>query len=302
MSSSSLSDREKAGLHGPVKMMVDEYSTTVFDRNGKTLEWRGNTSHGHVERTYVYDDNDRLIRVTGSAGDHEDKFRYHGRGKTQIRHVPQRPDQRSRAFGIFVWFDSISEGDSLSDGGTVETTYNELDQPVEKRVFDDEGKQLFRVEYLHDANGRLSEEKLISENPLLPKALRDQIPIEQRAAAIAEWKAKVEEISQRTGLFGNAGRAYVYTERGQIAERHMRMGAIREDLTFSYNERGDISEWTMETSGLPYEASVEARPPLKCRRVYEYDSFGNWTSMSETSESSGNETTHTRIRQLSYHL
>lgn len=302
MSSSSLSDREKAWLRGPVKTIVDDYSTTVFDRNGKTLKWRGNTPHGHMERTYVYDENERLVRVTGSDGDHDDEFRYDSQGKTQIRHIPVRPVQQSRAFGISVWFDAISEGEALTDGGTVETTYNERDQPVEKRIFDDEGMLLSRVEYIYNADGRLSEEKLITENLRFPSAFRDQIPIEQRAAVLADRKTKVEEIMQRNGLSGNAERVYVYNVRGRIAERHMRMGSVREDLTFSYNERGDISEWTMETSGLPYEASVEARPPLKCRRVYEYDSFGNWTSMSETSESSGNETTHTRIRQLSYHL
>jgi hypothetical protein len=164
MSSSSLSDREKAGLRGPVKTIVDNYSTTVFDRNGKTLEWRGNTLHGRVERTYVYE-NERLIRVTGRAGDHEDEFRYDGQGKTQLRHIPARPDQQSRAFGIFVWFDAISEGDALTDGGTVETTYNERDQPVEKRVFDDEGTLLFRVEYVYHANDRLSEEKFQGISP-----------------------------------------------------------------------------------------------------------------------------------------
>ena len=306
MSSSSLSDRERAGLRGLVKTIVDDYSTTVFDRTGKTLEWRGNTSHGRVERTYVYDDIDRLVRVTGSAGDHEDQFRYDGPGKTQIRHIPARPDQRSRAFGIFVWFDSISEGEALTDGGRVETTYNERDQPVEKRLFDDEGMLFSRIEYLYNANGRLSEERLISENLSLPRAFRDQIPIEQRAAALAELKTKLEEIKQRTGLFGNAERAYVYNGRSQIAERHMRMGSIREDLTFSYNEQGDISELTIRTSGFPDPASVDMQSPVeqapvKCRRVYEYDSFGNWTSVIETSELSGNVTTHKRVRQLTYH-
>lgn len=136
MSSSSLFDCEKGGLRGPVQTIVDEYSTTVFDRNGKTVEGRGNTSHGRVERTYVYDQNERLIRVRGSSGDQDDEFRYDGRGKRQIRHVPPRPDRQSRAFGVSGWFDAISEGEGLTDGGTVETTYNERDEPVGKRLFD----------------------------------------------------------------------------------------------------------------------------------------------------------------------
>jgi hypothetical protein len=254
-----------------------------------------------VERTYVYDNNERLVRVRGSSGDHDDEFRYDGEGKTQIRHIPPRPDQRSRAFGVSVWFDAISEGEGLADGGIVETTYNERDWPVEKRIFNDEGTLLFRVVYVRDENGRLSEEKLISENPDIPKTLRDQIPINQRAAVLTEIRKKFEEKVQQAGLFGSAERAYVYDERGQVAERHMRQGSIREDLTFSYNEPGDISELQRQTSGFPHKASEETRSLLKLRRTYEYDGFGNWTGMTETSELSGNTATHKRIRQLTYH-
>jgi hypothetical protein len=39
-----------------------------------------------------------------------------------------------------LWLGStVSEGDTLSDGGTVEPTYNEPDQPGEARILDDEG-------------------------------------------------------------------------------------------------------------------------------------------------------------------
>ena len=54
-----------------------------------------------------------------------------------------------------TWFDAISEGEALTDGGTVETTYNEPDEPVDKKLFDDEGTLLFRVVYIRDENGRL---------------------------------------------------------------------------------------------------------------------------------------------------
>jgi len=301
MNSPLLSDCEKGGLRGPVKTIVDEYSTTVFDQKGKTVEWRGNTAHGRVERTYVYDQNERLIRVRGSSGDHDDEFRYEGRGKTQIRRVPARPDLQSRAFAVSPWFDAVSEGELLTDGGTVESTYNERDEPVEKRLFDDEGTLLFRVVYIRDENGRLGEEKLITENHAIPKTLRDQIPIGERASVLAVMRNKFEEMGQHTGLFGNAERAYVYNERGDVAERHMRHGSIREDVTFSYNERGDINELTIQTSGFPHEASIETRSLLKFRRTYEYDSFGNWTSMTETSESHGKTATRKRVRQLAYH-
>ena len=65
-----------------------------FDRDGKILEWSGNSSHGRVERKYIYDDGGKLIRISGSNGDYRDEFRYDERGrKTRIRVVPARPEQ-----------------------------------------------------------------------------------------------------------------------------------------------------------------------------------------------------------------
>jgi hypothetical protein len=81
----------------------------------------------------------------------------------------------------------------------------------------------------------------------------------------------------------------------------MRQGSICEDMTFSYNERGDISELTIRTRGFPRVASEEMQLALRFRRTYEYDIFGNWTSMTEISESSGNTATRKHIRQLTYH-
>jgi YD repeat-containing protein len=302
MKSLQTSDRERAELRGPVKTIVDDWSTTVFDRDGKILEWRGNTSRGNSERTYSYDENGKLIRITGSNGDQLDEFRYDEQGRmTQIRHVAARPERGAGAFGISVWFDAISEGDTLTDGGTVETTHNERGQPVERRIVDDEGMLLFRIVHLYDANGRLGEERLVSENPSLPKAFRDQIPSEQRAAALAQIKMEFESIGRQNGLFGNAERTYVYNGQGRVAERHMRMGPIREDLMWTFNDRGDMIELTRRTSGFPHELGGQPEPQLKCGYFYEYDQHGNWMSRNETVEVGGRTTTHTQVRYLTYH-
>src|ERR1035438_2962947 len=148
-----------------------------------------------------------------------------------------------------VWLDAASEGEMLSDGGTVETIYNEHDQPVEKRVLDEEGVLLFRAEYVYDGSGRLSEEKLIAENPHFPKTFRDQIPIEQRADLLAQMAAQFREMAQSAGFFGNVKRTCLYSELGQISERRMSAGLNHEILTFSYNQRGDIAEFTREMTG-----------------------------------------------------
>jgi len=302
MKSLPASDREKAELRGPVKTIVDDWSTTVFNRDGKILEWRGNASHGNSERTYSYDENGKLIRITGSNGDQLDEFRYDEQGRmTQIRHVPARPGRGAGAYSIRVWFDAISEGDILTDGGTVETSYDARGQPVERRIVDDEGMLLFRIVHLCDANGRLGVERLVSENPPLPKAFRDQIPSEQRAAVLAQIKTEFERMGQQTGLFGNLERTYVYNGQGRAAERHMRVGPIREDLMWTFNDRGDMIELTSRTSGFPHELGGQPERQLKWGYFYEYDEHGNWMSRNVTSEVGGRITTHTQVRHLTYH-
>lgn len=302
MKSISPSDRERAELRGSVRTIVDDWSTTVFDRDGKIIAWHGNTLLGHSERTYSYEENGKLIRITGSNTDQLDEFRYDEQGRmTQIRHVPARTEG-ARATGFGIYFEAISEGHTLTDGGTVETRYNERGQPVERRILDGEGTLLFRIVHLYDANGRLSEERLVSENPSLPKAFRDQIPAEQLAAVFTQMKMEFDRIRQQTGLFGNAERTYVYDGQDRATERHMRMGPIREDLTWTFNDRGDMIESTARTSGFPHDLGVQPELEVsKSRYSYEYDEHGNWTSRSDTWEVGGNTTTHTQVRHLTYH-
>jgi hypothetical protein len=276
---SPISDRERCGLRGPVKSVIDEWSTTVFDRDGKILEWSGNSSRGPVNRKYIYDQSGRLLRISGSNGDHTDEFRYdqHGR-KTRIRRVPARPEQGGRAFGVGAAFDAVGEGDTLDDGGTVETTYNEHDQPVEARILADEGLVLLRIVYAYDAAGRLSQERLTAENLPLPKAFRDQIPVEHRAAALEQMKTQLAEISQRTGLSGDAERNYVYDDAGNMVERHMRKGSIREDITWKYNQFEDAIEWTRTAGGFPHPTGEISEPALAT--THKVPTAARWTFLS----------------------
>jgi hypothetical protein len=108
-------------------------------------------------------------------------------------------------------------------------------------------------------------------------------------------------MGQQTGLFGNVERTYVYDNQGRVAERHMRMGTIHEDLMWTLNDRGDVIELTRRTSGFPHELSGQPELQLKCRYYYEYDEYGNWMSRNETSEVGGRTTTHTQVRHLTYH-
>ena len=302
MNSALPSDREKAELRGPVKTLVDDCGTTVFDRAGKIVEWRGNTFRGNSERTYAYDQDGKLIRISGSNGDHIDEFHYDEQGRmTQIRRVPARPERRNSATDAAIIFEATSEGYILTNGGTVETSYNERGQPVERRIVDDEGMLLSRILHTYDASGRVSEERLIIENFGFPRALRDQIPAGQRASVFAQLKKELERAGEGAGLFGNAERTYVYDDEGRLAERHMRVGPFREDQAWTFNARGEMIELRTRMSGFPGELGKQPDLQRTYRYSYVYDDYGNWTSKVETSEGAGSTGTRTLVRHLTYH-
>jgi len=298
----SVSDRKQCGLRGPVKSVADEYSTTQFDRDGKILEWSGHTSHGRMERKYLYDGGGRLLRISGSNGDWVDEFRYDERGrKTRIRTIPSRAERGRRAYGFGAAFDAVAEGETLDEGGTVETVYDEHDKPIEAKILDNEGTVVFHIAYTYNADSRLSSEKLTTENLALPKEILSQIPAEHREAALEQLKKQFAEISQRTGIGADVERTYVYDEDGHLVERHMRQGSMCEDIALKYNERGDIFESSRTAGGFPHETGPISEPALKSSNAYEYDEHGNWTSRNQASEVGGKRTTRTHVRQLTYY-
>lgn len=300
MASSKRSDLEQSGLRGPVNEVVDEYSSTVFDTNGNIIQWSGNTIYGRAVRTYVYDEAKRLIRVSGSEGDYQDEFSYDGPSKKQVRRIPAHPDRKNCAYGFSVWFDAACEGVMLNEGGSVETRYNANGQPVEKRILDDEGSVLFSGSSTYDSNGRLCSETLKPVDFPVPKAMREQIPIEQRAAVLAQMKSQLQQMRHSGGLFGDAERTYRYDERGLLAERVMRMGCNYEKLTFGYNDQGDITELRREMSQHLPDGTEQAPLVMTHERSYEYDGFGNWINMVEIVRSGEKTSSSKHIRRMTY--
>jgi hypothetical protein len=98
------SDRDRAGLRGPVKTCSDfrgdqaESCGTEYGADGRLLVWRGLIlpSGSKAERVYSYDGMGRLIGITGGGADWTDEFHYYEQGKkTKVRTVPPRPLQQS---------------------------------------------------------------------------------------------------------------------------------------------------------------------------------------------------------------
>lgn len=172
MGNGRLSDREQAGLRGPVKTCSDfnedeteSMCDAEYSVDGRLLVWRGRIDGGsRVERVYSYDGAGRVIGITGGGAYGTDEIRYdeHGR-KTLVRTVPPRPDRQGSALGVGAMFEATEEDGWLVGGGTVTTRYNENDQPFETLVRDAHGELLTRIKHTYDAQGRLIDETLVRE-------------------------------------------------------------------------------------------------------------------------------------------
>ena len=81
MGSGRLSDRERAGLRGPVKTCSDfmrdaaeSMTEEEYTADGRLLVWRGRILSEKVERVNAYDATGRVIGVTGGGADVNDEF------------------------------------------------------------------------------------------------------------------------------------------------------------------------------------------------------------------------------------
>ena len=301
----SISDRERAGLRGPVKTCTDfmgeeteSMCEAEYALDGRLLVWRGRVSGGsRVERVYLYDGRGKLVGITGGGADGTDEFRFdeHGR-RIRIRTVPPRPDRQSVGTSVEIMFEATEEGDCLIGGGTVTTRYNDNDQPLESLVRDAHGELLTRIVHNYDANGRLAHETLVRESlefpdSMIPEQYREQFSEEQRQATLSQIR---ELLSQHDG-FKSSERSYVYDNAGRVIQRKMKMGSFVQDRTMTYNEHGDQSGMVTADSGSPDPKIELGDQRLEIRYRYQYDRQGNWTERTFDGSSS------TTRRELAYY-
>ena len=305
MSGKRKSDRERAGLHGPVKTCAENWSTTEFAEDGRILLWHGNTFGGSSERRYSYDEAGRLLSIQGSAGDHTDNFHYDGNGrKILVRTIPARPGLKQVGISINVVLSATEEGDCLAEGGTVVTTFNDWDEPTESEVRDAEDHPRARIIHEYDSEGRLIKERLIQECSefAFPGAFRDQIPLEHRETAFAQLREKLKEC----GFLNNVEQSYIYDGQGRLAERQLRAGSYVQTSCFSFKESSDTAVMIWKASGGPLECLEQGEQHLEIesRSVCVYDQHGNWTEQTTSSRTNRDEpfkNSATVQRRLTYY-
>jgi YD repeat-containing protein len=280
-----MTDREKAGLRGPVKTSIEEtvypggkYTTaTEYSLDGKLLTTRTVQSDGsqwvtaqtydadgHLAKTasgklgepgteslYAYDETGRLLSITNipEKGNRTD-FRYDEQGlKTTIQSFDAKTLQRTgnSMFGGSAW-DAAQLAFGVPVDGSVTTTYGENDKPTEAQVHDAGGRLVSRFVRTYDANGRIMEENQVQENPAL--LMKGRFSAEQQVELDdkqleAMNKAMKSMLSGRNGT----GKSYAYDAQGRVTEVRDRNWALDGVTTTSYNENGDKSEERMTLTG-----------------------------------------------------
>ena len=274
--------RERAGFRGPVQFCedfegeaADPTYRTGFAVDGKLLVYQD--SSGSSDTVSFYDNTGRLTGVLG--GDRRDENLYDEQGRrTSVRIIHPRPGpEGQRAIGVDAIFEVAEQGRQLVRGGIITTRYNEDDQPTESLIHGARGELLVRIVHEYDSDGHLVRDSLVQESfevsdSLIPEELRSRLPADIRQ--ILKTRT-MKALKMELGWPESPERSYVYNQRGQLTEWHMKVRDFRKDATLNYNERGDVVRTVvLRSGGFPDMPVSDER--LESEFVYQYDERGNW--------------------------
>ena len=265
----SKSDRDKAGLRGPVKTVVEEQTfsrpdgqesstitTTQYAPDGRILEDRtGKDGSGWVtsysyhsdgrrlktaagkansaptsETTYLYDDAQRLVGVK-SDDKVQVRYQYDDKGhKSLIESYDSQSLDPNAAYAT-NW-EGTDLGFAPYPGGTLTTSYNEQGVATGAELHDADGTLVGHIVRKFDAEGRVIAEEQAADAPYqgnLPEELRSELTPEQ----MKSYRAMIAGMR-------NAVISYSYDAQGRVTERHKSGGAFGDQVTITtYNDHGD---------------------------------------------------------------
>jgi len=278
-------DRERDGLRGPVRTCIDFYGAGAEPNYGAEyaidgsllLSHRRGSPGSRVETICSYDDAGRLTAVVDAH--YRDEIQYDADGrKKKVRTVLPRPERENTASGVDFIFEAIERDGGLIGGGTITTRYDQNDQPIESLVRDAQGELLTRIIHEYDTEGRPVRDSLVRES----FEWRDSMVSEEQRAQLPHYlqmfrKQMRELLARGPSFFKGAERTHVYDQQGRLTELHLTMGSLRQDVTVSYNERGDVVQWVRLQSGTPLPERVSPRDWSTGQEfAYQYDARGNW--------------------------
>src|SRR5438477_7753009 len=119
-------------------------------------------------------------------------------------------------------------------GGNVTTIYDSDDHPTERQVRNADGQVVTRIVRTYDAEGRITEERLLEKN----MSFIDWMPPEEQAQLTAA-QLKAYSKGPYALLKNPVGTAFNYDSQGRVTRKHERNVEFEETTTISYNEHGD---------------------------------------------------------------
>jgi YD repeat-containing protein len=331
---SEMSDRETAGLRGPVKVCVEESvgspgskSSREYTLDGKLLTIRYDYADGPESIfTYTYDDAGRSLSITNNRNSDRTDFRYdeHG-GVTEILTFDPKTIEgnRNAATTASAW-DAPRSGMGVPMGGTATIVHDENRKPVELQVRGADGDVVARVVRSYNADGRISEERPTLENPAA--LFLERISPEERAQlSPVHVKAMNKAMATMSRGRGESGKVYSYDAQGRVTHLRETNFAFEKTTTILYNHHGDVEKINMTfgdnlavlhsvsysvdeegnlTPGEASGATPEHLPlptPEELHYGYQYDSYGNWTQQTTTQGSGSGTPAGERHRTLTYY-
>jgi hypothetical protein len=205
-------------------------------------------------------------------------------------------------------FEIATMGPNLPGGGTATTVYDEHDRPTEIQAHDAQGELVSRAVRIYDAQGNVSEEQQILDNPetIIPAKSR----LEFLKSSGTSLQGLREELTKLMGgKTGPYSIAYEYYTQGRVERTRRRIFNKEDMIENTYNEHGDKTLEITRTKqiGSDGEQSVSgANLPLysEVRYSYQYDHHGNWTEELVSCRSSPDgtfESSTRRQRSLTYY-
>lgn len=265
-----MSDRDKAGLRGPVKAVLVERSVadadarqlltstkTEYAPDGRMLEVRTvnpdgsqwvtrytynpdgrltKTATGKVgsspssKTTYLYDAAGRLVEVKW-GGRVQFRYQYDDKGrKSLIESYDLKPLPPNTAYAAH--WEGSDLGFAPYPGGTLTTLYNEQEVATGAQLRDAKGNLVAHIVRKFDAKGCIIAEEQVADAPelMVPEELKSKLNPEQ-AKSVGAFIA---------GGLQNRAISYAYDDNGRVTERHRSGGVFGEEVTITtYNDQGD---------------------------------------------------------------
>lgn len=250
------------------------HTVNDYGESGKLLVTRHYEPSGslHSEVRYVYDAEGRLVAEQYKTLEGEVVTRAVYTYDAGLKIKTEELDFPAEA-NLLIGIEGTNSSISAENAKRVVTRYNERDEAVEVKLYNQEGVLQSRMEIKRDGSGNpLEETQYIGETSPLTQCSTETCALEEPAELTEEQRAEIEaEIAM---LFSPGAvvskQIHSYDREGRLIESKLTMmGMDAGRQTFAYDEFGNKTE----------EVNYGEGEPIQTRAFFtrEYDERGNWT-------------------------